>query len=315
MSSIATDDGKRGPGDPSVEAVAVSCLMSASHRLQTWLDSRLGALSPRGVITAGILFVLFLALVHYSIGYEVSFAVFYTAPIAMVAWYGGRRQAFIVSVLSATSWHVANRLAGETFSSPAIPYWNAATRLGFFLIISVLLTSLKQTLQREQGMSRTDVLTGLGNRRAFMELAQSELQRAARRRLPFTLVYLDLDNFKAVNDRQGHEAGDQLLRIVADVLRETLRKVDHLARLGGDEFAILMVDADEAVARSVLERTRIALRAAMQVKGWPVTFSIGVLVCPKPPASVAEMIRLADDLMYSAKLGGKDRISLKVHDG
>ena len=76
-----------------------------------------------------------------------------------------------------------------------------------------------------------------------------------------------------------------------------------------------MVDADEAVARSVLDRMRIALLAAMQVNGWPVTFSIGVLVCSTPPESVAEMIRLADDLMYSAKLDGKDRISLKVHAG
>lgn len=277
------------------------------RRVRAWLDARLEPMAPPMIMLIGVLLLGLLALVHYAIGYEISFAVFYTIPISLVAWYAGRRAAYFISVLSAVAWHLANRLAGETFSVPAIPYWNAATRLGFFLIISTLLASLKETLAREQALSRTDLLTGLNNRRAFLEAAQQEFLRAGRQKLPLTLAYIDLDNFKMVNDGEGHEVGDQLLQMVAEVLRSQLRATDQLARLGGDEFALILIDADEEYAKTVIERIQAALLAAMQARDWPVTLSVGVLVCSRLPENLQAMIAMADELMYAAKQGGRNR--------
>jgi diguanylate cyclase (GGDEF)-like protein len=285
--------------------------MTFSKRAFAWIDAWLSPLSPVMVVIIGLLLVSVLASCHYLVGYEISFSVFYTMPIAMVAWYAGRRAAFIISIMSAAAWHLANRLAGETFSVPAIPYWNAATRLGFFLIISLLLTSLRQTLEREQALSRTDLLTGLNNRRAFLELARSEYLRAGREAKPLTLAYIDLDHFKSVNDGEGHEVGDQLLQCVAEVMRSKVRATDHLARLGGDEFALILVDADEDYARTAISRMQAALLSVMQAHDWPVTLSVGVLACPRLPENVEAMIGMADELMYEAKLGGKNRAVFK----
>ncbi|MGE4072498.1 MAG: GGDEF domain-containing protein [Lysobacterales bacterium] len=268
-------------------------------------------MAPLQIMMIGALMVCLLALVHYEIGYEISFAVFYTMPISLVAWYAGRRAAYFISVLSAIAWHLANRLAGETFSVPAIPYWNAATRLGFFIIISTLLASLKQTLEREQALSRTDPLTGLNNRRAFMELAHHEFLRASRHKLPLTLAYIDLDHFKQVNDSEGHDVGDRLLQCVARTLMAEVRATDRLARLGGDEFGLILAEADEDYARTVIARIQTELLAAMQAQDWPVTLSIGVLVCAQLPDNLQAMIAMADELMYQAKASGRNRAVFK----
>jgi diguanylate cyclase (GGDEF)-like protein len=279
--------------------------------MDRWLDAR----PPLVVIVIGLGLVGLFAVLGFLIGYEISFSVFYTIPIAAVAWYSGRRAALLVSAVSAAAWHLANQFSGQTFSVPAIPYWNAATRFGYFVIIVLLLTSLRQTLQREHALSRTDQLTGVSNRRAFLEAAQSEYDRARRSAQPLSLAYLDLDNFKAVNDQFGHDTGDQLLRLVAQILRQELRAVDLVARLGGDEFALLLTAAGDTEARRLIERVRGLLLEAMRARGWPVSFSIGVLACPVLPPTVNDMIRRADELMYTAKSGGKDRMIFASFQG
>ncbi len=276
-------------------------------------DAFLTRRSKREVIGIGLIGVLLCASIHYFIGHEISFAVFYSIPISMVAWYAGRSAAILVSVASAIAWHESNRLSGLVLSVPAILYWNAITRLGFFLIISLLLASLRDALQREQALSRTDPLTGINNRRAFLESAYAEHIRALRLGHPLVLAYIDLDHFKQINDHSGHAVGDQLLRVVATTLRQSLREIDVLARLGGDEFGLIMVEAREARARAAVERMRDQLLAAMVTHGWPVTFSIGVLVCEELPASADEMVQLADALMYSAKTGGRNRIAYQSY--
>lgn len=176
-------------------------------------------------------------------------------------------------------------------------------------------SQLNLVLQREKEFARTDMLTGLANRRAFYEALQMERARAARYGRPITLAYVDLDNFKRVNDTLGHAVGDELLARVADLLRQTLRASDTVGRLGGDEFALLLPETSAQAAEILLHKLASVLTDAMQTKKWPVTFSIGAAAFLGDPTPVEEMIRTADELMYSVKKSGKNRISVALIGG
>jgi diguanylate cyclase (GGDEF)-like protein len=171
---------------------------------------------------------------------------------------------------------------------------------------------LREALKAEQELARSDSLTGVRNRRAFYEAGQDEARRSRRYHRTFTLAYVDLDNFKVVNDTLGHSEGDLLLVTVAEVLRHQIRSTDVIARLGGDEFALLLPETGDAAAHVVLAKLRGALAEAMQSHLWPVTFSMGAIVCETPPASFEELVREADELMYSVKKSGKGRLTLEV---
>jgi diguanylate cyclase (GGDEF)-like protein len=161
--------------------------------------------------------------------------------------------------------------------------------------------------ERERDLSRTDALTGLLNRRAFVERLERERERHARFPRPITLAYLDVDNFKRVNDTHGHAAGDELLITAAEAMEETVRSVDSVGRLGGDEFALLMPETDAAAAKLAIEKVQRRLRDAVQGREWSGTFSIGVVTFESVPGSAEEMLEKADALMYSVKQSGKDR--------
>ena len=135
-----------------------------------------------------------------------------------------------------------------------------------------------------------------------------EIGRAQRTQRPITFCYIDLDNFKSVNDTHGHETGDELLRHVVGALSAHVRPTDLLARVGGDEFAILLPETDYDQAHAVLKRLVAELRAEMNSNNWPVTGSIGAITYTSVPGSVDAMVRRADDLMYDAKKHGKNRL-------
>jgi diguanylate cyclase (GGDEF)-like protein len=159
----------------------------------------------------------------------------------------------------------------------------------------------------------TDELTGLANRRRFMEVVELELKRAERFQSPLGLLLVDLDDFKLVNDRFGHGTGDEVLRALSDVFRESLRDVDLAARLGGEEFAVLLPETDYSGAAGVAERLRASLAslelATPDGEGFGVTASFGVAVYPEAQ-SVDELLRTADAALYRAKAEGKNRVAL-----
>jgi diguanylate cyclase (GGDEF)-like protein len=136
-----------------------------------------------------------------------------------------------------------------------------------------------------------------------------EITRARRYNRPLTLLYIDLDNFKQVNDAFGHETGDELLVEVAATIRCNVRATDLVARLGGDEFALLLTETNREAGLVVTNKLRETLLRAMQERNWPVTFSIGVVSFTVPPASVEEMVKQADEVMYSVKQRGKNSIA------
>ena len=159
----------------------------------------------------------------------------------------------------------------------------------------------------------TDELTGLANRRRFMEVVELELKRAERFQSPLGLLLVDLDDFKLVNDRFGHGTGDEVLRALSDVFRESLRDVDLAARLGGEEFAVLLPETDYPGAAGVAERLRASLASldldAPDGEQFGVTASFGVAVYPEAQ-TVDELLRSADAALYQAKAEGKNRVAL-----
>ena len=264
-------------------------------------------------LAIGFALIACLGFLDYMAGYEFSFSLFYLAPITLIAWFTGRRLGFVASATSAVVWLLADMAAGHPYSHYAIHYWNSAIRLGFFVIVTLLLSALREALEREQGMARTDYLTGLLNARYFHDRLRQEIDRSHRFNHPFTLAYLDLDDFKSVNDLFGHDTGDRVLQKVAGIMKRQLRKTDIVARLGGDEFALLLPETGHEAAQTAVSKLRFSLLDEMQKQQWPVTFSIGLLTCMDASLSVGDLIKMADELMYSVKKGTKNNIGYAIH--
>jgi diguanylate cyclase (GGDEF)-like protein len=256
--------------------------------------------------------ILAIALVDFVSGTEIRVFPLYYGPIALAAWVFGRNAALAAALAGAIGWLLANRLAGQEYSHSAIWIVNTVVQGASFAIIGALVSYLRATLLREQGLSRIDGLSGLMNHRAFYAESERILRLCRRARRPVTLAYLDLDDFKIVNDSFGHLAGDDLLRDVAQVLQSTLRSSDLTARLGGDEFAVLLPELGSDEAGQALQRLHSSINHAARTASTIVSVTIGAVTLIAPPPEVETLVRLADAAMYAAKKEGKNRVRLEV---
>jgi diguanylate cyclase (GGDEF)-like protein len=158
-------------------------------------------------------------------------------------------------------------------------------------------------------LAATDPLTGVANRRHFIARSESELTRSKRSGMPLSLLALDLDHFKRINDSFGHETGDRVLQHFCDTVGSILRPSDLLGRLGGEEFMVLLPEADAGEAMHVAERIRHAVMSRSTAAGLPeITTSIGVACCRRDEESLNELFRIADDRLYRAKHLGRNRV-------
>ncbi len=264
--------------------------------------------SPLLTLLAGIVVIAFLGMTDYITGPELAFSIFYLIPISFVTWKAGYKNGLVTVVMGTITWLVSDIYSNPHYSNPLIPYWNSMVRFGFFLITAYMLSAMRRSMEREKETARTDSLTGACNPRAFMEFAEQELERSRRGRKPLTLVYLDCDNFKTVNDTLGHNTGNNLLIEVVQTMKSCVRPYDIVARLGGDEFAVLFPGLDAKECRAPIDRLQSELNASMQFNKWPVSFSIGAVTFSHPPSSVNDMIKAADALMYEVKNGGKNGV-------
>ena len=296
-------------------------------------------------IVAGFALIGGVGILDFLTGYELAFSLFYLIPVALIAWLTSRRLGIVVcsgtvfvlyamilkdvlpaalghilvasflSLVSAIVWFIADIAAGSLYSHPFIYVWNTLIHLSFFVITALLLSTLRKVLEREREIAHIDYLTGAINSRLFYDFAQMEIDRIQRYEHPFTLAYIDLDNFKVVNDSFGHSVGDQALRTVVSATKKYLRKTDVVARLGGDEFVLLLPETNQESARVVLSKIQSGLLEEMRQNNWPITFSIGVLTCSAAPHTTDELVRMADELMYSVKHNGKNGIKYSVYAG
>jgi diguanylate cyclase (GGDEF)-like protein len=262
----------------------------------------------RLVVPLGLALQVLVGLLDCRVGYYMSLSLFYLIPICLVTARTGRRNGMLMCVLGAVV------LFGVEFSLRPIELnvqvlvLNVALRWGFFVLVTLALTELQYSLHQETMLSRSDPITGLANSRSFTEQLEAEIVRLQRYRRPCSLAYLDLDNFKEVNDKFGHTTGDRLLSHVAKVLKENLRATDNVARLGGDEFAILFPETVLAEARYVLERFRENIEGSAEGQFGRITMSIGLITFHEAPKSAEEAIKIADNLMYAVKHEGRNGI-------
>jgi diguanylate cyclase (GGDEF)-like protein len=273
-----------------------------------WIDT----LPPSRTILYSLLLCLLVAILDYLTGYKVHVALLYILPILLVSWAAGRTMGFVLSVLAAGSWFVANSLTWPSDVSRTAHFWNAGVRLITFLASAHLISALKET-RGEALQSRIDPLTGAGNLREFRDRAAAEIIRSRRYQHPLTVAYLDLDNFKAVNDRFGHATGDEVLCTVVGTLRRNIRESDLLTRVGGDEFLLLFPETKSEAAPKAVQKMEEMLEQVIRERQWPVTASIGVVTFITPPESVDELLKVADRAMYSAKAAGKNRIAIQTY--
>lgn len=173
------------------------------------------------------------------------------------------------------------------------------------------ITERKREQEVLRHLASHDALTGIMNRAGFFERADEELARARRHRRPLTLIMLDLDHFKRINDDLGHAAGDAVLVAISRLWVRELRSIDHLARIGGEEFVVLMPDSELADAQIVAERLRAATEAEVVLfdeQEIRCTLSGGIAMVEHAESSVDAALRRADDALYEAKAGGRNRI-------
>jgi len=233
--------------------------------------------------------------------------VLYVIPVLLVTWTEGWVWGIVFGLASigmreAVAW---DQLPGDTPLG-----WRIGNAAAYVAVVAIAMAGL-QTLRRSQAalakMVTQDALTNVLNARAFAERLGQELDRNRRYPRPLALLYMDLDNFKTINDTHGHQTGDAVLRLVADAMRTSVRAADVVGRLGGDEFAVLMPETDAQLADAAAKRLVVSLRNVF--KGTPnVTASIGVVSCTATEASSDDLLRRADQAMYDAKRMGKDRV-------
>ncbi len=166
---------------------------------------------------------------------------------------------------------------------------------------------------REQlfGLATSDALTGMRNRRYFLEGAEAEFSRAKRHSRNLSLLLIDVDHFKEINDTHGHAAGDAALKSLARVCRRSMREVDIVGRIGGEEFAIAMPEAELASARAAAERLRRQIaeeELSFDGKAIRITISVGVSAAEPRDMSIEQIMRRADQALYQAKGGGRNRV-------
>jgi diguanylate cyclase (GGDEF)-like protein len=270
------------------------------------IDRLLSKLSHTQITICALLLVALVGIVDSLADYQVSFLLLYLIPVVIATWYTSKETGITIALAASLAALWADLGTWPFERHYLIVLWSVITRFGSFLLVATLLDMLRVRLQLEQQLARIDALTGSLNRHAFMEQLQYNLDLAARERLPFTLAYIDVDDFKAINDTHGHHGGDRVLRIIASTLKEFSRRTDLVARLGGDEFAVLFPNTDQEGAKNFITKAKDSFDTAFRDTRPMVTCSTGVVTFLSAPASAADAIKTADLLMYEVKKSGKN---------
>jgi diguanylate cyclase (GGDEF)-like protein len=190
----------------------------------------------------------------------------------------------------------------------ALGYITDPTDLDLLLARTRTLLEFKAYLDVCEEAAFTDHLTGLANRRRFERQLEREVNRTLRLEHPFSLLMIDIDNFKRLNDTFGHDVGDEAIRRIGKVLSEGTRGIDLAARIGGEEFAVLLVETELTRGLEVADRLRLAIKDLSIPPVDYVTASFGVAECPSNARTSTGILKAADNLLYEAKRNGRDRV-------
>jgi diguanylate cyclase (GGDEF)-like protein len=256
-------------------------------------------------------------------GASFSLALLYLLPVVAAGWWLGEVPGTLAAFAAGGAW-LADELSHRSLP-PLAHAWNGSSRLLILLGGAVVAARLRREIETQSELSarlreraagearlaRTDPLSGLRNRRAIEELLDAEIARCERSGNPLCVAFVDVDNFKRLNDTRGHAQGDAFIVQVAEVLRRSARAGDIPARFAGDEFAVLLWAVSPEVALQTAERLRARFDEIMsEYRSLELGVSIGVAHFSRPPGSAAEALRRADEAMYSAKRAGKGRVAV-----
>jgi len=245
------------------------------------------------------------AWMDFATGEEVRILALYFMPLLVAGWYLGRLGTAVFTVLTTAVWvsvlySIGIRLNGtQQWVISAL-----ATGVGF-LTVALLVGFLRSALDQAHALARTDPLTGLPNRRELTGSVARELALCKRGGRAATLASIDLNDFKLVNDKLGHQRGDEVLWVFAGILNRSIRASDSAARIGGDEFVIFMPDTNADQAAQLIDRIRQATESTPAFHSSGVTLSVGTYSEDPAASELSAMLVEADALMYDAKRRGK----------
>lgn len=249
-------------------------------------------------------------LLDYFTGTQASLMFLYLLIAGGAAWSFGERKgvvfALLIALCGAAVRHFQYQLHPEHAVAPVTELWNLFARVLTTGMVVILVSGMRTALRMERWRASTDGLTGVLNKASFHDRMAKRIARMRGTEAGFILCYMDLDGFKQVNDRHGHSAGDDILRIFANAAVDAIRENDLFARIGGDEFVALLsiptVEEGDHVASLVHRR----ISALLAKTGLPVSCSMGALVATADQLDPLEAaVQLADSLMYEVKRTGK----------
>ncbi len=264
-----------------------------------------GESSEGRAFVVGIVVLFALALLDYSLGEDFRLHSLYLFPFAYIAIHCTR----LPTVVFAAA--VTFALQGAVLFFYPIPIAtkivSTLVSLSILCLTGGLARSLRRTLVSTHHDATHDALTGLHNRRSFDDFLVAEIARQKRYGSHFSLLLIDLDRFKELNDERGHNAGDIALRLAAKALKQSTRDSDIVARFGGDEFAILLPNSSHADCSTICANIIRNVDAEMTAEGYAVTASVGSRTFDVEPDSPSSAIRQADEALYTAKARGRNQ--------
>ena len=237
---------------------------------------------------------------------------FLVIPIVFASWYGSNRAGVFLALISSVVLALSREWFGGSGFSLASIIFDGVSHFIAYSILAILITNFRSVHRVEAVAADTDNLTGLHNPRSFYVELENELLRSKRFKRIFSLAYIDVDNFKNINDSLGHLVGDELLVEVANCLKASLRATDTVSRMGGDEFVCLLPETGARDVKILLSKVEKHLSERMSSHSWPVGFSVGVVTFETLPTDAKRAISIADDLMYSVKKDNKNNTIYKV---
>lgn len=266
---------------------------------------RLRALPDRLLVGVGACIMAALVALHLSGGGGALLADLFLIPVLGVGWLARSPWwAFALAFMAAPI-----SVCVDAHVQAGLPLLEAlpaiAVRLLVYLVLVGVLDAMRRAQAERDAEARVDHLTGIANARAFHEAAEAEIERSHRGGHLISLLYLDLDDFKAINDDLGHAEGNRVLHQVGSLLHRAVRRSDTPARVGGDEFVVLMPETGSGAALEVSRRLGQAIARIGVADGRLVSCSIGVVTFSRPPADVGALLHAGDERMYEVKKRGK----------
>lgn len=266
---------------------------------------------PVFVWWVSVLVVLIICYVFLLAEKHMDISILLVVPVLLVSWYGSNKAGLSLAMLSALFISAA-RVIGA-YSNEVIYYlYSFVVTLGTLLLVAIIVTNFRKVHRVESVAADTDTLTSLHSKRSFYACFENEIKRSGRYGHKLSIAYIDVDNFKYVNDTFGHGSGDNLLIEISKCLVSSLRATDIVARIGGDEFVCLFPETAAKEAKEAILKAEKVLKKSMSENSWPVSFSVGVVTFNKLPKDAQKAIKIADELMYSVKNCNKDNIAYKI---